>query len=221
VLPEPRGAGVDSGGTEKRGRDPLGLSVYANLDAIGATDSTFDLFADGNMRLRTGVAASFDLALTEVWTLAPEVGWGYENNEQASLMDNAIYETQLRAHDVFIGASLRYRWLDWLAPYARLHGGVSWVETAIRGSQFREKFQSETASPFVAVGAGMALETAPGRLGGALRLGALIEGGYLLASAVDVNLEPEDEGRIEVRGAALGSVSRSGGYLRAGAFLRF
>ena len=67
----------------------------------------------------------------------------------------------------------------------------------------------------------MELHTRPGQLGGGFQLGALVEGGYLLASAVDLNMAAADSERIPSEIATLGELERSGPYLRIAAFLRF
>lgn len=222
VLPEPRLEPVHDEGTGERAlRDPL-FSVQGNIDALWSLDPTYDLFSDRDVRGRVGVSVSTDLLQLDrgVW-LVPELGWGAEGIEEDNLYAVGLSSAELRAHSFYGALALRYALLDWLHPQLRAQGGVSLVDIELEGID-GDTYDTGGSSPFVGAGAGVMVLTPKGRIARTLQLGLLAEGGYVLASAVDVDLELEDgSGRIPVRGASLGEWSRSGPYARFSAVARF
>ena len=214
----------DAGPAEDRPAppEPIGVSIYGNVDQIWNTDPTYDLFSDRDVQLRPGLSVSLDLLdLAPRLVLAPELGWSFESASETALFGIGLAKAEYDAHAFQVGAGLRYELLPWLEPRARLMLGLSLVEVEVADAIEGGTAEQSATSPFASLGAGVELHTRPGQLGSGFQLGALVEGGYLLGSAVDLDLEATDSGRISTEIASLGELARSGPYLRIAAFVRF
>jgi hypothetical protein len=122
---------------------------------------------------------------------------------------------------VAVGVSARYQVLRWLAPYARLSGGLGWERLSLRTNQGELKDRQTFAHG--TVGAGLFLSTPCLRFRQSMswprvRLIAQIEGGYFLAGAADWTLTPSrgsgGQAAIPSSPVALGHASRSAPYGR-------
>lgn len=135
----------------------------------------------------------------------------------------------LKSDLLAVGASVRYQVLRWLAPYARVSGGIGWDRLSLRTNQQGELKDRQT---FVhgTVGAGLFLSTPclrfrqskPWPRAGLI---AQIEGGYFLAGAGDWTLTSsratEGQSAIPSSPVALGRTSRSAPYARVSLGLAF
>lgn len=216
-------ASLDDAGVGGEALDRPRFLVFGNLDYLWSTDRRYDWFSEDDVRIRAGVSVAAELLeLTPRLMLVPEIGWGYEQGGDDSSPVPTLSSAEFSAHSLYLAAALRYRLLDWLHPQVRAQLGLSWLDLELEGGGPDERFEGQSTLPFGALGAGFTVETPDGALRGPLRVGLLVEGGYALASAADLNLDwAAADGRVPTEMAALGSWSRSGPYLRAAVFARF
>ncbi|HMA97752.1 MAG TPA: hypothetical protein VKP30_33935 [Polyangiaceae bacterium] len=179
----------------------------------------FDFFSDQDISRRVGLAAGYDLLeLTPKTAVSVDLGWSTE-----SLRDEALFqgfETFFRAHNLQAGVSVRHHLSRYFAPYAAVSLGASAMKVKFTSTDSSREREYETTqwAPFGTLGLGVATML-PIEL---LMLGASAEGGYLISGSMPLRLEPELEGqRLTTKGASLGTLGRSGPYLRFAIFCRF
>jgi hypothetical protein len=202
------------------------IAINFNLDSVFYDDAGYDLFAQDDVTPRFGVSIGYDLvAFADDLFLAPELGWGYESEDEHSVFGSV--GTELTSHTFYAGASLRYVLLPWLQPQARLAAGVSVLD--VEATATGEAADRDRAwSPFASLGAGVLLRTPTrtfenreGRFA-SLSLGLLIEGGYALRSGASFELDgASNKNAIPITPASLGELSLSGPYVRTSIVTRF
>jgi hypothetical protein len=209
---------------EPRRRTPAEFpaAAYLNIEQLWNTDPGYDLFDEDNVGGQLGVGLSYDLLPVAPDTvLVAELACSWESQEARGLYGGAIQETALKGQNLLVAASVHQRMLPWLGPHARLAVGLSRLEAELRGADFDERYRDKAnfSLPFLRLGAGVSAEQVVGQR---FALGLLIEGGYALGSAFEIELEPAGEqGQIQTEYASLGQLSRSGPYLRTALLARF
>lgn len=206
------------------------FSLLLHGDVVWHQARSLDFFSEDGTGTRLGLSFSMDLIeLGQNATLDLGVGYSLENLSSGSALGSFATSAKLSAQHLALTPSLRYKLLPWLSPQLRAFGGASFVETtvdyALRGQQ-----KDDTVTPHFGAAAGFMASFTPAG-GGALSrtlLGVVVEGGYVVGSAIQVKLNDEpasskaSEGRrIEANGAELGEVERSGPFLRIAGALRF
>lgn len=174
-----------------------------------------------------GLAFGRDVARLGAWfTLAAEVAWRIENTE--GRVRQAV-DAQLVTNQFQAAVTLRADFWRWLAPYARLSGGVANldVKLASESAQLRD----DAWAPFGSAGAGVMLTGGSWFEGAGWtrgRVSFFVEGGYQLMASPTFRVEeppPEDEreanDRIAPQALTLGTLNPSAAYLRIGVGLRF
>ncbi len=175
----------------------------------------------GGLSLQADVLRPNDKA-----TLRVDLSW--VTSSASNFQDSTDLGEMLDTNVISLGLSLRYHLLRWLAPYARLAGGVGWDKLALdsgTGSLHdRKVFGQGTA------GAGFSLRS-PGlrvwQSPSAPFLGVMgqIEGGYALSSGSDFSLQSSPGGAgsstIPTSPVAIGHVGRNAPYLRISAGIAF
>ena len=175
----------------------------------------------GGLSLQADVLRPNDKA-----TLRVDLSW--VTSSASNFQEDTNLGEKLDTNVISLGLSLRYRLLRWLAPYARLAGGVGWDKLTLgsgTGSLHdRKVFGQGTA------GAGVSLRS-PGlrvwQSPSAPFLGVMgqIEGGYALSSGSDFSLQSAPGGAgsspIPTSPVAIGHVGRNAPYLRISAGIAF
>lgn len=208
---------------EARRREPAEFpaAAYLNVEQLWNTDPGYDLFDEDNVGGQLGVGLSYDLLTVAPDTaLVAELAYSAESHEAGYLYGGAIQSTKLSGHNLLLAGSVHHRMLPWIGPHARLAVGLSSLKAELQEEgqdQYRDT--AKFSLPFVRLGAGVSVEQTLGQL---LALGLLVEGGYALGSAFEVELEPvSEQGEIPTEYANLGKLSRSGPYLRTALVARF
>jgi hypothetical protein len=196
--------------------DPLRFAITAEGRTTWPIDGGAQRLAGQRSVPSSGVSAQADVL--HPWpklTLRADAGWVHSST--SSLQAGSGLEESVKTHLFFLGASLRYDLLRWLAPFARASVGLGWDKLWVAQAHDRDVFEQGSA------GAGLFLRT-PG-----LRLGqsrwsptvggvVILEGGYTLATGSDFVLHPSlDTGSstpIPAGDVALGQVGRSAPYFR-------
>lgn len=171
--------------------------------------------------ISTGVSVGYDVfKLTDKLTAKVDLGWALLRDMNVS--SSSLDEEELRTRLVTLGLSLRFHLFPWLAPYARLAGGIGWDSLTVGGDtgEWRDKQYFAHGS----AGGGITLRSPsvsfwPTRfpwLGLGLTLS--IEGGYYLAPDVRLSLkaapDPNIEKPIPTAAVPIGEMGRSAPYLR-------
>jgi hypothetical protein len=167
-----------------------------------------------------GVSVSYDVyKLMNKVMARVDLGWAEASNTNASTYSTD--EEKLRSNLVTLGLSARYHVFRWLAPYARVAGGVGWDKVTVGGGagQWQDKHTFAHGS----VGGGIFLRS-PGLTPwanhpsfGVAAMGG-VEGGYFLAPssslALKASSDPDIKNPIPTASVPLGEMGRSAPYLR-------
>jgi hypothetical protein len=189
---------------------------------------SFDLFSNRDTSIVPGVSVGYALFhLDPVW-IVPELGYSGTSESASGLLDGAIARTSLGSKNAYAGVSARWELLSILDVAARISGGVSFlnIQMTPNGPDAAE-LHDDTASPFMTLGGGFTVHTPMGLLQtktGALRsliAGVSFEGGYIFGGSVDLTPARSDSDRIKTSYLSLGSLDRSGPYLKASLTARF
>ena len=203
--------------------------------AIAFEDRTTWLFDSGAKRIagsRTSSSPGLSLQAdvlrpTAQLALRLDLGWlttSSSSFQSASSGWGGALKEQVDTDLLTLGASLRFHLFRWLAPYARLSGGMGWEKLTVASMSDRELFWHGSA------GAGVFLRSPAIRLWqGAyspwLGLVGSIEAGYTLATGSDFSLgaSPPSSSAdpIPANSVTIGHVGRTAPYLRANLGLAF
>jgi hypothetical protein len=205
------------------------FSLMLHADLVWHTDRGFDLLSNDDVAPRLGVSLSMDvLKLSNELTLALGLEYSVEELDGGVPIPAFLETAELSAQHLAVTPTVRYSVFPWLSPHLRALGGVSFVETTVNYSS-RGDQKNDSASPHFGAAAGVLVSFRPAS--GVLaqtRIGAVVEGGYVVGSPVQIGLEGEPAGtepgegrRIEVLGTELGEVGRGGPFVRIAAAIRF
>jgi hypothetical protein len=160
--------------------------------------------------------------------IAARLDLGWVTTSTTTFQDNSMLSEKLDTNIISLGLSARYNLLRWLAPYARLAGGVGWdkIKVGTGDGDLHDRRIFGQGS----VGAGLSLRS-PGlrfwQSPSAPFVGVMgqIEGGYALATGSDLSLQSSPAGSgastIPTSPVALGHIGRSAPYLRVSAGIAF
>ena len=210
-LPPPRVFGIEPR-RHGNANAPFALGVGGSL--LWRDDRAQHLLSDHN---RIG---AFELFATyDVWTPARSlvVAAGASLRSEAKL-GSEDYDL----HDNTVQAELQTRFgvSRWLWPHIRLGVGGTVTRFTAHDRVADITYRDQSGTVVGTFGAGFTLrtparafETHRGRLA-SLSLGLLVEGGYSVAKAADIDLKPTHSGDVARTSFSLGSIDRSAPYLR-------
>lgn len=202
---------------------------------VGLDTRTRWLYNDAGKRLTGnntpnggGISLQADVfRLRDRIALRVDLGWIETKTSSIQSGSSGATET-LDTNLVDLGLSARYQVLGWLAPFARVAGGLGWdkVDVTLTSGNLhdREVFQQGS------LGGGLFVRSPGLRLhptSNLLRVGlaASLEGGYQIASSSDFSLTPAPSSTstspIPTSPVAIGHMGRSAAYLRASLGLTF
>lgn len=197
---------------------PFGLEF--DVMPVWQTNKGFDLFSNNDVSTRIGLSLNAELGeLAPKTPLLVELGWSTESQASKTLFGQ--FATELSAHNFHTGLKLMHRVLPFLAPHLRLAGGATWLRAdySVASSTTSREFENHEWLAFGMLGAGVTA-TVPTQV--AVQPGLVVEGGYLLSSSMTLRLSPkENQNALVTSGATLGTLERSGPYLRFGIFIRY
>jgi hypothetical protein len=231
-VAEPRPAVKSPAAAEPIIHRPAGaaLAIALVYERAWVDDRGYGLFGDRNRVRQFGVWVGHDFwSLTDRLIMAGEAGWAAWD-ERSDYWEEQL-ETSLVTSSLHVGVSLRYVLEPWLQPQLRAAVGLSVLELELKSleNDLETKFLDRHLMPFASVGAGIFLRT-PTRLleskngdFASLSMGVLVEGGYTLTGSAPFSLKPKDRPKqaISLKSADLGSVDRSGPYVRISLVVRF
>jgi hypothetical protein len=191
-------------------RFPFG--IFLDVSPLWQRSRGFDLFSDSDISPRVGVTVEMDvLELARDTHLSLDLSGALEQASDTVLGD---LETRFSSLQLLTGGRLRKVWHPLFDTHLGVLGGVARTSTRIglEGSSF-------DWIPMAQFGAGFSA-LMPGNF--RTRPGLLFEGGYVLSKDIDLPLATVQSGdSIDHRTANLGTLERSGPYLRFSAFLRY
>ncbi len=207
--------------------DPLRFEVALESRTTWPLDDAAKRLAGKRAQTGGGLSLQADvLRPNDKASLRADLSW--LTTSTSNFQDSTNLAERLDTNAISLGLSACYHPWRWLAPYARLAGGVGWDKLTLGDGASslhdRKVFGQGSA------GAGVSLRSPGLRLGQAwwaplVAVMGQIEGGYVLASGSDFSLQssPGDAGSstIPTSPVAIGHVSRSAPYLRISAGIAF
>lgn len=201
---------VETPPVPRKTRYPFGL--FLDFSPLWQTSRAFDLFSNRDLSLRTGLTIEADLLEVDEGTyLSVDLNGSFENASDVVLGN---FDTELSVANIAGGLRLRKEFWSVVGAHVIALGGASHIET-----RFDEGRESDAWVPTAQLGAGLS-----GMLPNSKRVqpGLLVEGGYFLSGSTDLTLKSSViDGALAQQTTALGSVERSGPYLRFSIFARY
>ena len=207
--------------------EPLRFAVAAEVRTTWVQDSAARRLVGKSAPTGGGVSLQYD-AWRPLAKVVAKVDLGWAATSTTAGQSGSSEMESLDTNLLSLGVSARYHLFRWLAPYARLAGGVGWDKLTVGdgAGQLHDKHTFGHGS----IGGGIFLRT-PGlqvrTSSPALALGliASIEGGYMLASSSTFSLQSSPaagaKDPIPTGPVALGTVGRNAPYLRVSLGLAF
>ena len=215
-------APVDYGPIESR------FNVRIDIDTVWNKSSSFDLISDRDTSVLPGISIGYAVLRSERLSLVPELGVNGNDRTGSAVFGGAVERTDLSAWNPYAGVSVRFAALSVLDVSARVSGGASILSFEMTPVDSSPKLSDDHVAPFMTLGGGFTLHTweAAFQTGaGALRslvAGIGLEAGYLLAGSVDLTPAPSGSvGRIRSDYSSIGTLERSGPYLKTSFSARF
>ena len=200
--------------------DPLRFEVAGETRTNWLLDDSAKRLAGRRAPTGGGLSLQADV-LRPNDKMAARLDLGWVTTTTTTYQDGSILTEKLETNLISLGLSARYNLLRWLAPYARLAGGVGWDKLTVGAGtgnlHDRQVFGQGSA------GAGLSLRS-PGlrfwQSPSAPFVGVMgqIEGGFALATGSDFALQSSPAGSgtstIPTAPVAIGHAGRSAPYLR-------
>jgi hypothetical protein len=214
-------ARADEGPIESR------FNVRLDLDTVWNASSSFDLFSDRDTLVYPGIAIGYAILRSERLALIPELGFQGNHTTGGSVLGGAVSSTSLTTLNPYVGVSARWELFPILDLAARVSGGASFLSFDMDTATDSTRLSDDHVAPFLTVGGGFTLRTLDAAFetrSGALRslvAGLGVESGYVFAGSVDLTPSAAGDGRIDTRYLSLGTLERSGPYVKTSLSARF
>ena len=203
--------------------DPLRFAVALESRTTWLFDSGAKRLAGKRAPTGGGLSVQGDIFRPDD-KLAVRLDLSWITTSGSSIQDGTALTEKLEGNLFSLGASLRYQVFRWLAPFARLSGGMGWDKLTVADMHDRQRFEQGSA------GAGVLLRTPGLRLwqgasSPTLAILGNLEGGYSVATSSDFTLQSSSlsssAAPIPTSSVALGHMGRNVPYLRASLGLAF
>jgi hypothetical protein len=203
--------------------DPLRFAIAFESRTTWLSDNNAKRLAGRERPAAVGLSAQADV-LNPQPDLAVRLDLAWLGNSETSYANDSSLSERLQTHLFSLGIALRYQVLRYLAPFARISGGLGWDKVTVADLHDRQYFAHGT------VGAGLALRSPGLRLwqgdhAPLLGLVAHIEGGYVLGSSSDfvlhAHIPSSSDNPIPSSEVRLGQVERNAPYLRVSVGVSF
>jgi hypothetical protein len=213
---------IDDGPIESR------FNVRVDIDVVWNKSSSFDVISDRDTSVSPGISIGYAVLRSERFSLLPELGVSGNDRTGKAVFGGTVQRTDLSSWNPYVGASARFAVLSVLDVSARISGGASILRFEMDPSDGTPTLGDDHVAPFMTLGAGFTVHTWNAafqtRTGGlrSLVAGLGFEGGYLFAGSVDLTPAPSGGGgRIRTDYSPLGTLERSGPYLKTSFTARF
>jgi hypothetical protein len=188
------------------------FALFLDLSPLSQRSRGYDLFSKQDVSLRTGLTLEADIAeIADQMYLSVDLGGSIESASDRVLGN---LTTELNVANVGGGVRLRKEFLSILATHVNVLGGASRIATS-----FNEGRESSDWVSTLQVGGGISATIPNAKT---VKPGLLVEGGYFLSGGTELVMKGTVvEGAIPQQFANLGTLERSGAYVRIAAFLRY
>ena len=203
--------------------DPLRFAVALETRTTWLFDDAAKRLAGKRRSTGGGLSLQGDVFRPDE-KLAVRLDLSWITTSGSSFQDTTGLSEKLESNLFTLGFSVRYHVFRWLAPFARLSGGMGWDKLTVADLHDRERFEQGS------FGAGVFLRSPGLRLWqGAysplLGLVGNLEAGYSLATSSDFSLQSSPLSSsatpIPINSVAIGTVGRSAPYVRASLGIAF
>lgn len=214
-------ARADRGPIESR------FDVRLDLDTVWNTSGSFDIVSDRDTSVYPGIAIGYAVLRSQSFALVPEIGFSGNHTTGSALFGGAVSSTSLTTLNPYVGLGARWALLPLLDLAARVSGGASVIGFDMDVGSDDTKLSDDHVAPFLTAGGGFTLRTFDGAFetkSGAFRslvAGLGMEAGYVFAGSVDLTPATPGDGRIRTQYLSLGTLKRSGPYLKTSLTARF
>jgi hypothetical protein len=174
-----------------------------------------------------GLSLQWDaLRFERIATIGVDLGW--LTGKSTTSQDFSGLQENLKSNSIFLGVSVRHYLRPWLAPYARVAGGIGWESLTVGtdSGDLHDRRAFEQGS----VGGGLFFRSPRLRLGASasaphVGLMAHVEGGYVIGASSDFALTSAPANAsstpIPTSPVAIGKVGHDAPYLRVSVGLAF
>lgn len=201
--------------------NPLHFGVAFESQTTWLQDSAARRIVGKGAPTALGLSLHYD-ALRPSPNLTVKLDLAWTTHASSSIqLDNASYTEDYDSSLLTFGISLRYQVFHWLAPYARVAGGMGWDKLSVGDGS--HNLEDEHKFGHAAAGGGIFVRS-PGlclRPSSASYCPALlgnVEGGYMVgtSSTLSVHASPASgvSAPIPTEAVSLGEIGRSAPYLR-------
>jgi hypothetical protein len=207
--------------------EPLRFGVAAEMRATWPQDAAARRLAGRRAPVGGGLSLHYD-ALRPSSRLVAKVDLGWALTSTSEFQTSAQNVESLDTNLFWVGLSLRYHILRWLAPYARLAGGLGRDKLSVSSTTAR--MHDERMFGHGSIGGGVFLRSPALSLRSSppafyLALTGHIEGGYMLASSSTFALQSSPASGVPnpvpTESVPIGDVGRNTPYLRGSVGLAF
>jgi hypothetical protein len=207
--------------------DPLRFGLAGELLTTWPQDVGARRLSGKAAPIGGGVSLHYD-AWRPSGRLVAKVDLGWTLTSTSDFQEATQNVERLRTHLLSLGVSVRYHIFRWLAPYARVAGGLGW--DALTVSSPNANLQDEQMFGHGSLGGGaflrspgLCLRSSPPSF--CFAFIGHIEGGYRLASSSSFALKSSSPAGVDspvpTASVPIGDVSRNAPYLRASLGLAF
>jgi hypothetical protein len=204
----------------------VGVVVQTNWNTAAA----YDFFSDDDILPKGGLSIGADVLNLTGTILAFDVNVLFGQTDSQGPLPNYIDSGAMDETDLGAGLTVRHEIFRWLAPQARLGGGLAFQDAVLSGTDFGASRQKFTTG-YLSLGGGLSFTSPAHRLSrtraflNSVALRVIVEGGYQWGQ----DLQFAVKGRAAGNGGApnavaaipLGVLQQSGPYLRVAAQARF
>lgn len=203
----------------------VGFVVQVNWNK----DRSYDFFSDNDVLPKGGLVLGADVARFDAAILAVDLNALFTSTTTSGPLPNYVFDAELKQAELGGGVTVRYEVLSWLAPQARVGGGVALQNTLLSTADFGD-LQQDFTTGYLTLGGGLAFTTPAHRTSrtrtwfNSLALRVIVEGGYQLASELDFVVKGSSANTSTPNAIAdtrLGALQQSGPYLRVSVQARF
>jgi|GEM_PF-1554630 len=203
--------------------DPLRFTVALESRASWLFDSGAKRLMESRYPVGGGVSVQADVFRPND-RIAIRLDLGWITTSHTSFQSGSVLTEKLDSNLFSLGASLRYHVLRWLAPFARISGGLGWDKLRVADLHDRQQFEQG------ALGAGVLLRSPGLRLwqgsySPALAVLGNLEAGYAVATSSDWVVRStslsSSASPIPTNSVAIGHMGRSAPYLRVSLGIAF
>jgi hypothetical protein len=201
---------------------PLPFTVAGELRTTWLQDSAARRLVGKGAPTALGLSLGYDaISLSPKATGGVDLGWAKVSTDNAQPYSNENNTESFKTNLLTLGLSVRYEIFRWLAPYARLAGGIGWDKLTVgndAGSLSDEhKFGHASAGGGIFLRSpGLCLSPSPASYCGALT--GHIEGGYMIATSSTFSLHSSPASGISrpipTEPVPIGKLGRNAPYLR-------